>query len=41
MTVVIIPQTNPDFTQIDDVCEGTQLICRLHQMRVLQEHGRL
>ena len=25
MTVVIIPQTNPDFTQIDDVCEGTQL----------------
>ena len=25
MTIVIIPQTNPDFTQIDDVCEGTQL----------------
>ena len=26
MTIVIIPQTNPDFTQINDVCEGTQLI---------------
>ena len=22
MTIVIIPQTNPDFTQVDDACEG-------------------
>jgi gliding motility-associated-like protein len=25
MTIVIIPQTNPDFTQINDTCEGAQI----------------
>ena len=25
MTIVIIPLTNPDFTQIDDICQGTEL----------------
>ena len=25
MTIIVLTQTNPDFTQIDDVCEGTQL----------------
>ena len=26
MTIVIIPQTNPDFTQINDTCEGALII---------------
>jgi len=26
MTIVIIPQTNPDFTQVDDTCEEAQII---------------
>ena len=25
MTIIVLTQTNPDFNQIDDVCEGTQL----------------
>ena len=25
MTVTVIPFTNPEFTQIDDTCEGTEL----------------